>query len=170
MLLVVTIPPSPPVVIILSWQNDHAPISPIEPTDWPSSRAPCACAQSSITKMPLSRARSMMSPISQGQPAIWTGIIAFVFGVNIGAIVAALRLPLSGSTSAKTGVAPAVTTHEIDAIKVRGVTITSHPGPIPRPLSAKSRARVPLLNAMACLLPAQSANSFSNSRPICPVQ
>ncbi|MCY1464815.1 hypothetical protein D9M71_828860 [compost metagenome] len=33
--LVVTMPPSPPVVMILSWQNDHAPTSPMVPTGRP---------------------------------------------------------------------------------------------------------------------------------------
>jgi hypothetical protein len=40
-----------------------------------------------------------------------------------------------------------------EAIKVRGVTITSSPGPIPRVLRASSRARVPLARAMACFTP-----------------
>src|SRR5690625_3402167 len=46
---VVTMPPSPPVVMILSWQNDQAPTWPKLPTGLPLYKAPCACAQSSIT-------------------------------------------------------------------------------------------------------------------------
>ena len=37
-------------------------------------------------------------------------------------------LPLSASASAHTGVAPALTTHEMLAMKVRGVTMTSSHG------------------------------------------
>src|SRR5690606_13642871 len=34
-------PPSPPVVMILSWQKDHAPTSPMDPTGRPVYRAVC---------------------------------------------------------------------------------------------------------------------------------
>lgn len=45
-------------------------------------------------------------------------------------MVAAVMLPLSRSTSAKTGVAPAFTTHDTLAMNVRGVSTTSSPGPM----------------------------------------
>ena len=67
--LVVTMPPSPPVVIILSWQKLQQPIFPIEPTDFSLYLAPCACEQSSITYKLNSLAKSIISSISHGQPA-----------------------------------------------------------------------------------------------------
>ena len=67
--------------------------------------------------------------MSQGQPAKWTQITALVRDETTFKIESAVRLPLSGSTSAKTGMAPALIMHETNVIKVRGVTITSSPGP-----------------------------------------
>ena len=55
-------------------------------------------------------------------------------------------------------------------MKVRGVTTTSSPGPMPRPLRARSKASVPLDSAMAWRVPHQAANSRSNSRHSLPVQ
>ena len=167
---VVTMPPSPPVVMILSWQKLHAPTWPMLPTLRPLYWAPCAWAQSSITFSPCVSASAMMASISQGQPAKWTQMIALVFGVSTLAMVTALRLPLSASTSANTGVAPALTTQEMLAIKVRGVTTTSSPGPIPSAFNATSSASVPLPRATAWCVPAQAANSFSNLRHSVPVQ
>ena len=53
--LVVSMPPSPPVVMILSWQKEKAATSPdaIRP-DAALIAAPCACAQSSTTYRPCS--------------------------------------------------------------------------------------------------------------------
>ena len=112
----------------------------------------------------------MIGSMSAGQPARCTTITARVRGLSTAAMVSAVRLPLSGSTSANTGVAPALTTQDTLARKVRGVTTTSSPGPMPRALSATSSASVPLASATACAVPAQAANSFSNSRHSVPVQ
>ena len=57
-----------------------------------------------------------------------------------------------------------------EAMNVRGVTMTSSPGPIPAALSAKSSASVPLASAMPCGAPQYSANSASNARTSVPVQ
>ena len=57
-------------------------------------------------------------------------MIALVRGERTRSIDAAVRLPLSRSTSANTGVAPCSTTQLVDAMKERGVTTTSSPGPI----------------------------------------
>ena len=54
----------------------------------------------------------MIAGMSQGQPARCTGITAFVRGVSMASMVAAVRFWLSGSMSAKTGFAPAITTVE----------------------------------------------------------
>ena len=51
------------------------------------------------------------------------------FGQHGSRCASGVMLPLSASTSAKTGVAPALTTEETEAMKVRGVTITSSPVP-----------------------------------------
>ena len=76
-------------------------------------------------------------------------MIALVFLVKTALIVADEMLPLFISTSAKTGVAPALITQDTDAIKVRGVTTTSSPGSTPRPCKARSSAKVPLDKAIA---------------------
>src|SRR5690606_24539377 len=120
-------PPSPPVVIILSWQKDQAATCPMEPADLPLYFAPCACAQSSITYRPLSEASCMIGSMSHIQPARCTQIIALVFGVSTAWMVSADVFCESSSTSAKSGFAPAVTIELADARKVREVTITSSP-------------------------------------------
>ena len=66
--------------------------------------------------------------MSAGQPARWTTITARVRGVSTAAIDSAVSAWLSGSTSANTGMPPAIGTQEADATKLRGVTITSSPG------------------------------------------
>src|SRR3546814_13264664 len=107
---VVTMPPSPPVVMILSWQKDHAPTWPIAPTLRPLYRAPCACAQSSITAKPCFVARVMIGSLSAGQPARSTTLAPRARDVRTGPIVTADILPLSRSASDKYGTAPALPT------------------------------------------------------------
>src|SRR5690606_40547600 len=136
-------PPSPPVVIILSWQKDQAATCPIEPADLPLYFAPCACAQSSITYRPLSEASCMIGSMSHIQPARCTQIMALVLGVMTASMVRREIFWGYSSTSAKIGFAPAVTIELADARKVREVTITSSPAPIPNALSATSSATVP---------------------------
>src|SRR5208283_945865 len=58
-------------------------------------------------------------------------MIARVRGVIAASILAGSRLPVSGSTSTKTGVAPACRMAVAVAIKVIGVVMTSSPGPMP---------------------------------------
>jgi hypothetical protein len=58
---------------------------------------------------------------------------ARVRGDSAAEMVSAERPWVSGSTSAKTGTAPTSGTLLADAMKLRGVTITSSPGPTPRP-------------------------------------
>ena len=95
---------------------------------------------------------------------------ALVFDVRTFEIESAVMLPVLISTSANTGIAPALITLETEAIKVRGVTTTSSPGPIFRALRATSKAKVPFASETACSVPHQAANSFSNSRHSEPVQ
>src|SRR5215470_7950559 len=118
-------PPSPAVVMILSWQNENAAASPSDPTGRPLYIAPCACAQSSTTFKPRSRARSRMGSISQGQPARCTATMALVAGVQTARIVSALTFPELPSTSAQTGRAPSATAQLAEAINVRLAVMTS---------------------------------------------
>ena len=66
-----------------------------------------------------------------GQPPKCTTAIAFVEEVMSGAIVSAVIDPESGSTSAKTGLAPRRTALDAVAINVRGAVINSSPWPRP---------------------------------------
>src|SRR3546814_20739518 len=115
----------------------------------------------------------MIGSMSQGQPARWTATIALVRGVTTAEIVSAEILPLARSTSAKTGLAPALATQEIDAMKVRGVTITSSSAlpplalPTPSPCNARSSATVPLATAMAWLLSDQEIGRASCRERVC---
>ena len=112
----------------------------------------------------------MIGAMSAGRPARWTTTTARVAGVSTASIVAAERFWVSRSTSANTGVAPAVTTEETEAMNDRGVTTTSSPAPMPSARNATSSASVPLASATACSHSAQAANSRSNSRVSPPVQ
>jgi hypothetical protein len=69
----------------------------------------------------------------------------------------------SGTTSAKTGVAPTWTTAVADEIKVMEGTITSSPGPMPRPMYIADIATVPLAKATACSTSWRLAKASSNS-------
>ncbi|MNY51967.1 hypothetical protein D3C86_1876040 [compost metagenome] len=112
----------------------------------------------------------MIGSMSHGQPARCTQITARVRGVSTARMVSTVMFCESRSTSANTGTAPTLTMLETEARKVRGVTTTSSPAPMPSACRATSSATVPLARAMAYSVPAQAANSFSNSRHSCPVQ
>src|SRR6184192_1270956 len=79
-----------------------------------------------------------------------TGTIARVRGVSAAATAAGSMLKVSGSTSTKTGVPPALWIAPAVAKNVNGVVITSSPGSSRSALSASSSASVPLAHAMAC--------------------
>ena len=115
-------------------------------------------------------ASAMIGSMSQGMPPRWTQMTALVRSVITARMVSAVMFWLSGSTSANTGTAPAVTIEDAEARKVRGVVMTSSPGPMPSAFSATSRATVPLASATAWVVPAHSAKRFSNVRPRSPVQ
>jgi len=89
----------------------------------------CACA------------RSIRAAMSTGQPPRWTGTIALVRGVMAASTAARSRLPLSRSTSARTGVAPRMTAALALAMKVRGVVMTSSPRPMPSTPRPRRRPR-----------------------------
>ena len=75
--------------------------------------------------------------------------MALVLAVSTASIVRREIFCESSSTSAKIGLAPAVTIELADAKKVREVTITSSPAPIPSAFNARSKATVPLAKATA---------------------
>jgi len=72
-------------------------------------------------------------------------------------------LKVSGSISTKTGLAPVKTMLLTEAIKVKGVVMTSSPGPISWANRATWRAVVPEEVAMACLTPQTVANFSSKA-------
>ena len=67
---------------------------------------------------------------------------------------------VSGSISVKIGFPPARTTASAVATKVKLGSITSSPFLIPIAINAACNAAVPVLTAMACFTPANSANFF----------
>ena len=79
--------------------------------------------------------------------------MAFVFGVSTALMLSAVMFWLFKSISAKTGLAPAVMIQDTEARKVREVTITSSSVEMFNAFRATSKAKVPLLNATACLVP-----------------
>ena len=97
-------------------------------------------------------------------------MIARVLGVITWAMVSAVMLPLSGSTSASTGVQPRTTAELALAMNVRGLVITSAPAGMSRACNASSRAAVPFMRATAWRQSAASPYSRSNALPSSPVQ
>ena len=81
-------------------------MSPKVPTSRPRCLAPKPWAVSSITARPCSAATWPIAVMSAARPKMWTGMIAFVFGVTRSAILEGSRQYVSGSMSANTGVAP----------------------------------------------------------------
>ena len=64
--------------------------------------------------------------------------------------------------STNTGLAPASKIELVDAKKLKGVVMTSSPPPIPKALSATTKASVPEAHVRACFTPIAVANSFSS--------
>lgn len=102
--------------------------------------------------------------MSQGQPARCTHIIARLRGDSMRRADSGSILLLTGSMSAKTGVAPTATMQAALAKKLREGRITSSPAPTPKARSASSSATVPLLTAMPWGMPQNAANSASKAR------
>ena len=110
-----------------------------------------------------------MAGMSAGQPARCTGTMARVRWVSTFAIVAAVTLPLSASTSAKTGLAPSSMAQKAEATNERGVTTTSSPGPMPKARSASSSASEPLASAMPWPPPKRLVHAASKATTSGPV-
>ena len=88
--------------------------------------------------------------------------MALVFSVITDSIPSGFKQKPSSSTSIKIGLAPTIITTEAVAKNVKGVVITSSPGPILFAIITKWPAVVPLLVATAYFTPHISANSSSN--------
>jgi hypothetical protein len=100
-----------------------------------------------------------------GLPSMWTAMIALVRGVIRASTSTGSRLSVA-SISASTGRARAYTTAEIVATNVKPGTMTSSPGPTPRPVKARYRPLVPELRARAYRTPAAAATSSSTCRTL----
>src|SRR5581483_6588355 len=161
---VVTTPPSPAAIDFVAYSEKQVACE-RPPIFRPRYALSAACAASSTTGTPSAHNGSR----SAGWPYRWTGMIAFVRGVTSSATRAGSTLSVSGSTSAKIGVAPVCTITLAVAGHVIGVVITSSPGPIPIATSARCIAAVPDETAIACVAPAYSANRSSSSAARGPV-
>src|SRR5690348_622259 len=95
--------------------------------------------------------------------------MARVRGVTAERTAAGSRLSVSGSTSTSTGRAPTCSITFTEAVKVRGVVITSSPGPTPSVASAVWRPAVHELSASAAGVPRYVANSVSKRLVFGPV-
>src|SRR6188508_3258392 len=95
--------------------------------------------------------------------------MTLVRGLRAAAIATGLMLRVSGSTSTSTGVAPTWWMTPTVAENVRGVVMTSSPGPTPRVARAVCRAAVQELTPRAAGAPTRAANSDSNRWDLGPV-
>ena len=92
--------------------------------------------------------------------------MAFVRGVIAPARRSGSRFRVQGSTSTKTGRAPACSTaRPVKAAETAEVT-TSSPGPTPSARRASARASVPFPTATASRAPSASASSRSKAVPL----
>jgi hypothetical protein len=148
---VTVMPPSPKPPRFLLGKNEKQPISPIEPAFRRcASNAPMACAASSITGMPRSRAAASIGSMSATLPYKCTGISAFVLAVIAATAADASMLYVTGSMSTNTGVAPSRAITPAVAKNEYVVVTTSSPGPMSSAISAASSASVPDDMPMAC--------------------
>src|SRR5215468_2250781 len=138
------------------------------PACFPSSSEPCAWAASSTSHTPLRARRSAMAGISAvTKPPICTTTAAAVLRVRRRSTSAADVDRVRGSVSISTGFAPAARAAAAVAKNVFAGSRTSRPA-TPRPRRMISSAAVPLLIAIACLAPTNSANRASKASPYGP--
>ena len=78
-----------------------------------------------------------MASMSAGTPKTCTGRMAFVRGVMAAWMARGSILSVVGSMSTNTGVARSKRMQLADATKLKGVVITSSPGPMPRACTAR---------------------------------
>ena len=110
---------------------------PSEPARRPRYSPPGLWAQSSITGTLCFCATAMIRSIAAHCPARCTGTIARVRGVIRASSLSGSRLRVLGSTSQKTRLAPRVEKALAVAIQLKGVVITSVPGPTPAAIPAR---------------------------------
>ena len=87
-------------------KNENVETSPQLPALCPSKLAPNAWAASSISAIPCRSASSRNAPQSPGCPKMCTSTIARVRSVTAASAATGSRQSVTGSMSAKTGVAP----------------------------------------------------------------
>src|ERR1700761_6399085 len=104
-----------------------------------------------------------MASISGNWPYRLIGMIARVRFVMRAAIKLASILPVCGSTSTNTGLAPSNAITSALAAKVNGLVMTSSPGPIPRAIKEINNASVPLATVMQCFTSTKLASACSSS-------
>src|SRR6185312_3417868 len=126
-----------PVVSSLRGWNDQAAIGAPAPAGPPRYVEPAAQAASSSTG--ISPARSRSAATSAGTPPWCTASTALVRPVRTGPTVAGDKLPVNGSTSANTGVAPVYRTALAVAMNENDGTTTSSPGRRPSTCSMRWR-------------------------------
>ena len=80
-------------------------------------------------------------------------MIALVVELIAASSLSMLMLQVSGSTSTKTGRAPTRQMTSAVATKVKGVVMTSSPGPTPKAIKLIRSASVPEATLMQCAAP-----------------
>ncbi len=106
----ITAPPSPAVPNVFTWTKENTPASPHVPAGRPSSTPPCATAESSTSRTPCRRAISRIRGMSAITENMCAGMTAFVRGPIARSTSAGSTTIVTGSMSAKTGVAPRLAT------------------------------------------------------------
>ncbi len=101
--------------------------------------------------------------MSAQPPYRCTGRMALVRGVILRATSAGSRLSVSGSISANTTFAPRAAIALAVEIQLKGVVITSSPGPTPQAIIASSSPAVADVTAKPNCVPQYSANASSNA-------
>ena len=119
------------------------------PTGAPPMRAPCACAQSSISGTPRRSARRAIDSIGAGSPATWATTTALVSGPITASICSAPQLKEPGAVSATTGMQPSSGIGMMPPGSVIAGATTSVNGSTPSARNATYSAAVPELTASA---------------------
>src|SRR5688572_19077530 len=133
------------------------------PTGRPSAVARCACAASSTSARWCFAASASSGRMSAACPYKCTGRSARVRGVIAASTCRGSSVSRSGSTSVKTGRAPAIITASAEYAAESGGVITSSPGPMSSARRIRVIASVPVPTPTACGTRLAAANSVSNA-------
>ena len=104
--------------------------------------------------------------MSQHWPNRWTGMTALVRGVTFASIWLGSMLNVSGSMSAKTGVAPTRQTAPAVAKNVNGGMMTSSPGPIAQARAGRARGHRSRSRSRRRTPPRRTPRPPSRTRPL----